>query len=162
MYTIMRNIQGNRSPIDLAEYTLGDKTSTSFAEAMRFVKESTDHHHECSQADMAKLTEGQEVLHGETVTLETAAKYSQEISCVELQFHYQSTGMPPQEAISMGSRSGTRSLDEAIGVLSYELETQTNSDDPGYMLQSSRWEFIYPGDSVYVTNRYGKTVDSLR
>ena len=163
MYTIMRNVQGNRSPIDLEEYTLGDKDSQVYAEAMRFAKESTDHHHEVSQADASWLLKGQgEFNTAESVDVETAAKYCQEISCVELEFHHDSMGMPPKEAISMGSRSGSRALEEAIGVLAYELPTQTDPEDPGYMLQASRWEFIYPGDSVFVTNRFGRTIDSLR
>lgn len=162
MYTIMRIVQGNRSPIDLEEYTLGDHKSQVFQEAMRYAKESANHH-EVSLADASWLLKGQGKFHSvEGVDEETTADYCQEISCVELALHHPSTGMTPSEVISMGSRTGSRALEDAIGVLAYELPAETDSDDPGYLCQSSRWEFIYPGDSVFVTNRFGKTVDSLR
>jgi len=159
MYTVMRIVGGNRSPIDLEEYTLGDHNSQVFAEAMRYAKES-DVYQQVSLADASQLIKAQKEF--ESVECENAANYCQEISCVELELHHPSTGLPPSEMVCMGTRSGSRALEDAIGVLAYELPDVTDPDDPGYMCQTSRWEFIYPGDSVFVTNRFGKTVDSLR
>ncbi|QVW55666.1 hypothetical protein pEaSNUABM9_00070 [Erwinia phage pEa_SNUABM_9] len=84
-----------------------------------------------------------------------------EVSSVELQYVYHDSEALPQEVVLKASRRGNRSTDLIIGVLSYDA-SDINPD--GLLPDTTRavYEFIYQGDEVYITNRHGKTVDSIR
>lgn len=169
MYTVMRIVKGTRCPIDLEEPALGDRDSDVFKEAMKLAQESIDMQNgavmDMNLANAREIIGMQGKMHSpEGVDAETANAFCQEFTAVDLEFHYDDSKPEeqPQQAVLLGSRPGSRSLDEAIGVLSYELEDRRDQDNPERYVQACRYEFFYPGDQVYVTNRYGKTVDSLR
>ncbi|ANZ48308.1 hypothetical protein BIZ78_gp267 [Erwinia phage vB_EamM_Caitlin] len=170
MFTVQRIVKGTRCPIDLEEPALGDRDSDVFKEAMKLAQESIDMQNanvlmDTNLAGAREIIAMQEKMHSpEGVDEETAHDFCREFTAVDLEFHYDDSKpeQQPQQAVLLGSRQGTRSLDEAIGVLSYELEPRRSEENPEVYVQASRYEFFYPGDQVYVTNRYGKTVDSLR
>ena len=169
MFTVQRIVKGTRSPIDLEEPSLGDRDSDVFKEAMKLAKESLENQSDMlmdmNLADAREIIGVQEKLNSpEGVNLETASAYCREFTAVDLEFHYDDSKPEeqPKQAVLLGSRQGTRSLDEAIGVLAYELDNHRDEENPECHVQASRYEFFYPGDQVYVTNRYGKTVDTLR
>lgn len=84
-----------------------------------------------------------------------------EVSSVELQYVYHDGESMPKEMVLKSARRGNRSLDMVIGVLSYDA---TEHNDDGLLPDTTRavYEFFYQGDEVYITNRFGKTVDSIR
>ncbi|ANZ48581.1 hypothetical protein BIZ83_gp272 [Erwinia phage vB_EamM_ChrisDB] len=169
MFTVQRIVKGTRCPIDLEEPALGDRDSDVFKEAMKLAQESiamqSNTVMDMNLAGAREIIGMQEKFNTpEGVDEETAHALCQEFTAVDLEFHYDDSKPEeqPQQAVLLGSRPGTRSLDEAIGVLSYSLEDRRDQEKPETYVQACRYEFFYPGDQVYVTNRYGKTVDSLR
>ncbi|QVW55200.1 hypothetical protein pEaSNUABM29_00156 [Erwinia phage pEa_SNUABM_29] len=158
MFTIMRNVKGNRSPLELEEYTLGDHTSAVFSDALALVKESS--------SPVPLPTDG----HGKVVSTGTAfigtdeetASVAHQISCVEITVHDNGDGHLPKESIAVANVKGINPLDDAIGVLTYALPEFRDEEDPGYRANTVRYEFFYPGDQVFVTNSHGRTVDTLR
>ncbi len=169
MFTVQRIVKGTRCPIDLEEPALGDRDSDVFKEAMKLAQESIDVQTgalmDVNLAGAREMIAMQEKMHSpEGVDVETAHDFCREFTAVDLEFHYDDSKpeQQPQQAVLLGSRLGTRALADAIGVLAYELEPRRSEENPEVYVQASRYEFFYAGDQVYVTNRYGKTVDSLR
>lgn len=170
MFTVQRIVKGTRCPIEIEEPALGDRDSDVFKEAMKLAQESIEMQDanvlmDTNLAGAREMIAMQEKMHSpEGVDVETAHGFCREFTAVDLEFHFDDSkpDQQPRQAILLGSRQGTRSLDEAIGVLAYELESRRNEENPDEVINASRYEFFYPGDQVYITNRYGKTVDSLR
>lgn len=85
-----------------------------------------------------------------------------EVSSVELQHVYHDdTGMP-QEHVLKTNRRGNRSIELVIGVLAYGHTPDVDAVTGQAPVTNLTYEFIYQGDEVYITNRHGKTVDSIR
>lgn len=59
------------------------------------------------------------------------------------------------DLVLVGANPGTRGLSEALGVV---VTTRTNSSKE----QEVQYDFVYPGEQVYITDRFGNTVESLR
>ncbi|QVW55886.1 hypothetical protein pEaSNUABM10_00023 [Erwinia phage pEa_SNUABM_10] len=85
-----------------------------------------------------------------------------EISSVELQHIYHDDMAMPQEAVLKASRRGDRTMEQVIGVLAYGNSEEPDPTTGNVPVTVMTYEFIYQGDEVYVTNRHGKTVDSIR
>ncbi len=85
-----------------------------------------------------------------------------EISSVELQHVYFDDTAMPQEAVLKANRRGTRTMEQVIGVLAYGSSEQPDPTTGNVPVTVMTYEFIYQGDEVYITNRHGKTVDSIR
>lgn len=85
-----------------------------------------------------------------------------EVSSVELQHVYHDdTGMP-REHVLKTNRRGNRSIELVIGVLAYGHTPDVDTVTGQALVTNLTYEFIYQGDEVYITNRHGKTVDSIR
>lgn len=85
-----------------------------------------------------------------------------EVSSVELQHVYHDdTGMP-QEHVLKANRRGNRPIELVIGVLAYGHTPDVDMVTGQAPVTNMTYEFIYQGDEVYITNRHGKTVDSIR
>lgn len=82
---------------------------------------------------------------------------TQEITSVTQTTYYRNEQF--KDAIAFGSAPGSRSQDEIIGVLAYEMEANENDPD---CVSVMHYQFFYQGDGVFVTDRYGNTVDRLR
>lgn len=169
MFTVQRIVKGNRCPIEIEEPTLGDRDSDVFKEAMKLAQESIENQSDAlmdiNLAGAREIIGIQEKMHSpDGVDEETAHNFCREFTAVDLEFHYDDSkpDVQPTQSILLGSRQGTHSLEEAIGVLAYELENRRSEENPDVYVHAARYEFFYPGDQVYITNRYGKTVDSLR
>lgn len=158
MFTIMRNINGNRSPLELDEYTLGDHKSAIHASALALVSEATNYQPQDPETKTRLLSEGTSFVGTE----ETAKHISRQVSCVEITIHDNGDGHLPKESIALANVDGTHALHEAIGVLTYALPEFRDEEDPGYRANTVRYEFFYPGDQVFVTNSHGRTIDTLR
>lgn len=82
---------------------------------------------------------------------------TQEITSVTQTTYYRNEQF--KDHICFGSAPGSRSQEEIIGVLAYEMEANENEPD---CVCVKHYQFFYQGDSVFVTDRYGNTVDRLR
>lgn len=82
---------------------------------------------------------------------------TQEITSVTQSTYYRNEQF--KDHIAFGTAPGSRSQQEIIGVLAYELEANENEPD---CVSVTHYQFFYQGDSVFVTDRYGNTVDRLR
>lgn len=82
---------------------------------------------------------------------------TQEITSVTQTTYYRNEQF--KDHVCFGSAPGSRSQEEIIGVLAYEMEANENEPD---CVSVMHYQFFYQGDSVFVTDRYGNTVDRLR
>lgn len=84
-----------------------------------------------------------------------------EVSSVELLHYFDPVEETVKEQVLKFDRPGSRRLEDIIGVLSYGVgEDGPVGEQPAPY--RAVYEFIYKGDEVYITNRHGKTVDSIR
>lgn len=149
MYTVKRIIDGDIIFTEHAAPIIGPnrgKPSRSFREAVEYVRNPSALEPEAPKlADLKPRVEiqGSEgtVLNGGSVN---------EITGVTLILN-QETG---QQNVAISVAPGERTVEEALGVLVTEKTTD------GW--QEIQYDFIYPGEQVYVTDRFGNTVESLR
>ncbi len=60
-----------------------------------------------------------------------------------------------EDLVMVGANPGTRDLSEALGVV---VSVKDNREGQ----QEVQYDFIYPGEQVYITDCHGNTVESLR
>lgn len=140
MYTLKMIIDGDTSLRAEHSLTLSRFGGKLYNKAMQLVEESKNQQMEFDGQSLPMGTEvsgvDAQTVHDKPLALEVAA--------VELCLE------EDQHIVICASREGNRQLDTAIGVVVTDLE------------HGARYEFVYPGDQVYVVNSEGRTIETLR
>lgn len=147
MYTLKMIIQGDTHVREEETVSLSEFGGKGFKEALALVEDSKNQHCEVDGEEHISTP----VAGVDAITMHKGTGPT-EITSVELTMNYEhldNNGLPMQMVLC-AAREGDRDLGSAIGVVMTEVE------------HGGRYEFIYPGDQVYVVNRDGKTVLSMR
>ena len=140
MYTLKMIIDGDVSIREEESITLSRAGGKLFNTALELVEESKQMAVACAEGQQAQGA----LVHGVDAVTAHKKPLALETSAVEL-----CTDGDEQFVLCAG-REGNRELNTAIGVVVTTLEN------------GARYEFVYAGDQVYVVNRDGRTVETLR
>jgi hypothetical protein len=165
MYTVKRIIDGDVSGFESANWTIGRnglKPGKTFQDAVAYSRTPTPMDPcdlpatgvltlgDVKSAAMERLDTGGIEVQGESNTLSASTAY--EISGVTV---IPGGGRNDEDLVLVGAVPGTREVTEALGVV---VTTRINEDQ----MHEVQYDFVYPGMQVYITDRFGNTVESLR
>lgn len=162
MFTIKRVMNGDTFLEEAEKPVLSEKRTNgeAFREAKALFNELPPVEG-ATEAEMAKLTTQEDTL-GETreiiniseaggLAYLEASEAAQQPSTVTL-----TVWSDGKESIAKACKPGNLRLDDAIAVL---VSTAIGEDEGSF---NTHYDFIYPGDEVYIVNRYGNTVSAVR
>ncbi len=163
MFTIKRVMDGDTFLEEAEKPTLSEKRTNGrlFREAKALFTEMPSVEGS-TPAEMAKLAtqedhlgQKRELIHiselNDGMAYLEASEAAQQPSAVTL-----TVWSDGKESIAKACKPGDLKLDDAIAV----LVSHSIGEDEGSF--NTHYDFIYPGDEVYIVNRYGNTVSAVR
>lgn len=146
MYTVKRIIDGDVSGFESADWSISRNGATpgkTFLEAVAFAR---------APSPLEPIEAAQTVGQSVAVTATFVGGTAYEIGGVTV---IRGGAHDNTDLVLVGANPGTRELSEALGVV---VTTRTNSSKE----QEVQYDFVYPGEQVYITDRFGNTVEYIR
>jgi len=149
MFTIKRVTNGDTSGFASEDWTISKRGGQTFLEACNYAKNPSHLEPQDLAPTLAELKQRSIEIQG---TEEVATNLSYEVIGVTV---IRAGNRHEQDLVLVGAAPGSRACEDAMGVL---VTTRTNPENE----QEVQYDFVYPGDQLYVTDRFGNTVESLR